>query len=81
MRFDLKNGKTVITLHEADKRAFAKVRDMLHFVEINAPGEALETAADTARQVIDDVLQKLCSETPEDDTADANKDPALKKSA
>lgn len=70
MRFDLKNGKTVITLHEADKRAFAKVRDMLHFVEINAAEPELNTAADTARQSIEDVLGKLCAQTPEDDTAE-----------
>lgn len=75
MRADLKNGKTVITLHETDKRALAKARDTLAFVKRNTNESTLNVAADTGASAIGSVLESLCAETPEVDTPAA--DPAV----
>lgn len=67
MRADLKNGKTVITLHEADKRAMNKARDILRFVHRNSDDGVLRLASDCGSDAIGQLLGLLCAETPEDD--------------
>lgn len=77
MRADLKGGKTVITLHEADKRALNKASEIMGFVGRNE--RRLVTVTDTVEKGIDCVLQSLCAVTPENDTGQqVEKQPAKK---
>jgi hypothetical protein len=68
MRADLKGGKTVITLHEVDKREFNRVRDKLAFMRRSINEPRLEAALDRGIQGIDESLLLLRAETPEVDT-------------
>lgn len=71
MRADLKGGKTVIVLHETDKRALNKARDILRFVERNSSDTALNKDANCGAGAIDSAMGKMCAETPENDTGTA----------
>lgn len=68
MRSDVRGDRVVITLHEADKRVFAKVRRFLRFIVLNADSGEVRLDAGAAGDAIDAMLAKLCAETPEDDT-------------